>query len=90
MHLAGGTADLIEDSRLTTFQYNLKKKEGQPTEEAAELQKQESVCSESSLNRPKKSPEELLSESEQEQQDEFTSMRSFLLRPIGPYLACHI
>lgn len=54
--------------------YNLKKKETQSVDEPGELQKQDSVCSESSLNRRKKSPEELLTENNE--QDEFTKFKS--------------
>jgi len=54
--------------------YNLKKKEAPSVDEPAELQKQDSVCSEASLNRRKKSPEELLSENNE--QDEFTKLKN--------------
>ncbi|KAJ6222940.1 hypothetical protein RDWZM_001485 [Blomia tropicalis] len=51
--------------------YNLKKKEAASMDEPDELQKRDSFSSETSLNRRKKSPDELMSEGEE---DELTSM----------------
>ena len=55
----------------THKQYNLKKKEAASMDEPDELQKRDSFSSETSLKKRKKSPDELVSEGEE---DELTSM----------------
>ncbi|XP_054160084.1 complexin-like [Oppia nitens] len=59
--------------------YNIKKKEQISREESIDaIKKQDSVCSESGLNRRKKTPEEMTAEAEEADLDDFSKFKNSL------------